>query len=84
MSKVKGWASCVSAAEESFYLHGFIAHVGKEEGEGEESADKTELRSESELVKQNMKEVYLQFAAGWGGSSITCRNLEEREYLKDC
>lgn len=32
--KGQGCASWVSAAEESFYLHGFIAHVGKEEEEG--------------------------------------------------
>lgn len=61
--KGQGCASCVSAAKESFYLHGFIAHVEKEEEEGEESVNKTDLRSESELVKQNMKKVYLQLAA---------------------
>lgn len=54
-----------SPAEESFYLHGFIAHVEQEEEEGQEPVNKTDLRSESELVKQNMKKVCLQLAAGF-------------------
>lgn len=48
--------SVVSTVEERVYLHCFIAHDDEEEEEeGKKSVNKTDLRVESELVKQNIQ-----------------------------